>query len=367
MAARHARGIFRGRGVAVSSTFVWRMSIKAPYHSGERMCTCRPQCNTDQSERRLLSLGRGFPRVSRPRRRASRRVGGDVLLEAAYIRYNGPMEHQILQEKPASGWKTLVMAFGDVVRSPSWPVKMLQMGLVSVVPVFGAVVLNGYLLGWARDAAWGRTEPLPARLFGNEDGALYRRGWYAFVISLVYGLALALVYAACVSLSQSAFPAAVGQPAVLDLYAYAQQRVAIHPILLAVYYAASLVISPFMLVSMMRMSIYGRLGAGLQFGRVLAMVRKGLASIAVIVVVTALAEEAVSALSGPLSDAALSAQLDPLATFGTFAGLVAALALLAFVNAVSIRAAGLWTARFDVPRWKGYGDPLPFEEEGNDA
>ena len=232
-------------------------------------------------------------------------MGGDVLLEAAYIRYNGPMEHQILQEKPASGWKTLVMAFGDVVRSPSWPVKMLQMGLVSVVPVFGAVVLNGYLLGWARDAAWGRTEPLPARLFGNEDGALYRRGWYAFVISLVYGLALALVYAACVSLSQSAFPAAVGQPAVLDLYAYAQQRVAIHPILLAVYYAASLVISPFMLVSMMRMSIYGRLGAGLQFGRVLAMVRKGLASIAVIVVVTALAEEAVSALSGPLSDAAL--------------------------------------------------------------
>ncbi len=294
-------------------------------------------------------------------------MGGDVLLEAAYIRYNGPMEHQILQEKPASGWKTLVMAFGDVVRSPSWPVKMLQMGLVSVVPVFGAVVLNGYLLGWARDAAWGRTEPLPARLFGNEDGALYRRGWYAFVISLVYGLALALVYAACVSLSQSAFPAAAGQPAVLDLYAYAQQRVAIHPILLAVYYAASLVISPFMLVSMMRMSIYGRLGAGLQFGRVLAMVRKGLASIAVIVVVTALAEEAVSALSGPLSDAALSAQLDPLATFGTFAGLVAALALLAFVNAVSIRAAGLWTARFDVPRWKGYGDPLPFEEEGNDA
>ena len=122
-----------------------------------------------------------------------------------------------------------------------------------------------------------------------------------------------------------------------------------------------------MLVSMMRMSIYGRLGAGLQFGRVLVMVRKGLASIAVIVVVTALAEEAVSALSGPLSDAALSAQLDPLATFGTFAGLVAALALLAFVNAVSIRAAGLWTARFDVSRWKGYGDPLPFEEEGNDA
>lgn len=277
------------------------------------------------------------------------------------------MEKQTLQEKPASGWATVVQAFGDVVRSPRWPLKMLQMGLVSVVPVFGAVVLNGYLLGWAREAAWGRTGPLPPRLFGNEDGALYRRGWHAFAISLVYGLALALVYAACVAASQSAFPVAGGQPVALDLYAYAQQRVAIHPALLAVYYAASLIVSPFMLVSMMRASIYGRLGAGLQFGRVFAMVRKGLASIAVIVVATALAEEAVSALSGPLSDAALAAQLDPLATLGTFAGLAIALALLGFVNAVSIRAVGLWTARFDVPRWKGYGDPLPFEEEGGRA
>ncbi len=277
------------------------------------------------------------------------------------------MERITLKDKLASGWGIVVEAFGDVVRSSGWIVKTLQIGLLSLVPIFGAIVLNGYLFGWAREAAWGQKRPLPARLFGNEDGKLYWRGWYAFLISLVYGLLLSFVYVALVAASQAFFPTAGEQTIALDLYAYAQQRMGIHPALFAVYYAVSLVLSPFVLVSTMRMSIYGSLGAGLQFGRVLAMVRKGLVGIAVIVVATTVVQEAVSALIDPLSKTALSMSFDALGALGTLAGMFAGLVVLAFVNMVSVRAVGLWTRQFDVPRWRGSVDPMPFELAEGDA
>lgn len=258
-------------------------------------------------------------------------------------------------------------AWSDVKNSKGWFGKILLLSLVALIPVFGAIAVAGYLYGWARDIAWGIHGPMPKRLFGNEDGKLYWRGWYAFVISLVYGLLLSFVYAALVAASQAFFPTAGEQTIALDLYAYAQQRMGIHPALFAIYYAVSLVLSPFVLVSTMRMSIYGSLGAGLQFGRVLAMVRKGLVGIAVIVVATTVAQEAVSALIDPLSKTALSMSFDALGALGTLAGMFAGLVVLAFVNMVSVRAVGLWTRQFDVPRWRGSVDPMPFELAEGDA
>lgn len=79
-------------------------------------------------------------------------------------------------------------AWHDIKNSPGWFGKLLVLGLVSLVPIFGWIVVAGYLYGWARDIAWGVHAPLPAHVFGNEDGRLYSRGFFVLVISFVCSL-----------------------------------------------------------------------------------------------------------------------------------------------------------------------------------
>ena len=67
-------------------------------------------------------------------------------------------------------------AWNDIKQSEGWLGKMFLLGLLSLIPIFGQVVLLGYAYGWLRDIAWGVETPLPPRIFGNEDGQLYRRG-----------------------------------------------------------------------------------------------------------------------------------------------------------------------------------------------
>ena len=62
-------------------------------------------------------------------------------------------------------------AWHDIKNSPGWFGKLLVLGLVSLVPIFGWIVVAGYLYGWARDIAWGvHATPADAHAFGNEDG-----------------------------------------------------------------------------------------------------------------------------------------------------------------------------------------------------
>ena len=79
-------------------------------------------------------------------------------------------------------------AWGDVTKSPGWALIMLRLGLLCLVPVFGIVVVYGYLFSWARDIAWNVHRPLPRKIFVNEDGNLYRRGFFIFVVALVFSL-----------------------------------------------------------------------------------------------------------------------------------------------------------------------------------
>lgn len=76
-------------------------------------------------------------------------------------------------------------AWNDVKSSQGWLGKMFLLGLIAFIPVFGPVVLLGYAFGWARDIAWGVHMPMPARIFGNEDGLLYRRGLIVLAICVV--------------------------------------------------------------------------------------------------------------------------------------------------------------------------------------
>ena len=46
-------------------------------------------------------------------------------------------------------------AWSDVTQSPHWVTRILLLALLSFIPVFGWIVIAGYLWGWARDMAWG--------------------------------------------------------------------------------------------------------------------------------------------------------------------------------------------------------------------
>ena len=73
-------------------------------------------------------------------------------------------------------------AWGDITKSPGWFSKILRMGLLCLIPIFGLLVVYGYLYGWARDIAWNVHRPMPDKIFGNEDGNLYKRGFFILVI-----------------------------------------------------------------------------------------------------------------------------------------------------------------------------------------
>ena len=84
-------------------------------------------------------------------------------------------------------------AWGDVTKSPGWASVVLRLGLLCLIPIFGVVVMYGYLFSWARDIAWNVHRPLPRKIFANEDGSLYRRGFFIFVVALVLSLVPELV------------------------------------------------------------------------------------------------------------------------------------------------------------------------------
>ena len=79
-------------------------------------------------------------------------------------------------------------AWSDITKSPGWFSKTLRLGLLNLIPIFGVLVTYGYLYGWARDIAWNVHRPMPDRIFGNEDGNLFKRGFFILVIGFVFSL-----------------------------------------------------------------------------------------------------------------------------------------------------------------------------------
>ena len=156
-----------------------------------------------------------------------------------------------------------------------WFAKICVLALVAFIPILGPIVVSGYLLGWARDAAWGMDNPLPRKVFGNEDGRLYRRGLFAWIISLVMGLAVFVVVFVCMSL----FGLAAGVFSTLFDGAYAAGFLAI-PATIGSFGigAVSLVVSFaaqfFIWIGCMRMSIYDTLSAGFQIGQIWSMIKR---------------------------------------------------------------------------------------------
>lgn len=248
-------------------------------------------------------------------------------------------------------------AWRAVRSSDAWLGRVCLLALVSLIPVFGPVVVSGYLLGWARDAAWGMDNPMPKHIFGNEDGSLYRRGFFALVVGI------AMVFAVF-----------AGVFVLMSLVGLAASVVAVFAVQFFVW------------VALMRMSIYDTLSSAFQLGHVWCMIRRdpvgllkiffcGLLATLVVgavmsvvwFVVLFLGMIVAMGVSGFADYSGISALgLGGVAVLGLVAALLFALAV-AYVSVVCgvmvqtlvYRSLGYWTAQFDVARWGSQDDPLP--------
>lgn len=284
------------------------------------------------------------------------------------------------------------LAWGDVRASAGWKSKCFRLGLVSLIPVFGDIVREGYAYGWARDVAWGVREQLPAEVFGNEDGRQYSRGFYVFVLMLVCTLApwaTSSLLSAVTGMHGVAYEHFWSGHGLMPLF-WASSAVGI--VTFAISVALTLAASVFAMVGSLRISIYDRMSAGFQFSKVWAMVRRdtrGIASIlgwsllftlvisvivfvvtmVVMVALVTVAAVAVSVVSYGGADAVGSSMAAALALCAVaFVGLALAVALAVVtmtaysaLSLVTARAVGLWGYQFDVASWRGQDDPLPFE------
>lgn len=269
-------------------------------------------------------------------------------------------------------------AWNDIKSSQGWLKKMFLLALVMLIPIFGAITVNGYLYGWARDAAWKIKTPLPQRIFGNEDGKLYSRGFFILVLGFVLTLILGIFYAIYMGLTGASLYSIGSDSPNYGIFA----GFGIVTLLFwVIYIAAAFAITFFQWVGAMRISIYGSLSAGFQLKKVWMMIRHdfgGLLRIFGMNLIVTMIVSVVFSIVGTILAVILIVPITLMissnsASTGAVIGLILAslvlvliitYALLIFevwVMTLVTRALGYWTAQFDVPNWRGQDDPMPFE------
>lgn len=271
----------------------------------------------------------------------------------------------------------------DITSSPGWFVIILKLALVSLIPVFGAIVVYGYLYTWARERAWGINQPMPRRIFENKDGKLYSRGGLIFIISLIVAAITSFILnvdmlASVTRISQmlAYSPQSLSDPNVL--FNMLPLYVVPHSSLFGMVVSVILTIVGW--IMSMRVAIYDSFNAGFRLDKVwkmlthntLGILKVWLMSIIVTVVVTIVGlviagliviipMAACFTMSGATVNAAIAAILliIPLLLLAVYVALV----LSSIETALVIRALGYWTETFNVPEWGSYAEPLPFEKD----
>ncbi|WP_295997768.1 hypothetical protein [uncultured Adlercreutzia sp.] len=92
-------------------------------------------------------------------------------------------------QAPVYAQSCLSAAWADIKMAPNYVSRMLVLGLIMCVPILNFVV-TGYLLFWAREVPFGGRTPLPANMVTGKN---FEFGFYGFVLSLVVGIASAVV------------------------------------------------------------------------------------------------------------------------------------------------------------------------------
>ena len=268
-------------------------------------------------------------------------------------------------------------AWGDVVKSPNWASLLIRLGLLCLIPVFGVAVMYGYLYSWARDISWNVHRPMPCKIFANEDGTLYKRGFFILVVVLVFSLVPSLLDSLISLFAGASFAggSVYGSyaPVVFGLLLWlAGSAVSIGLAFLSVL---------FIWVGSMRVSLYATLSSGFQIQKIWAMMKHDfigllrilgmniITGLVIVIGASILAMFLVVVCSGLIwlvsssSSAAMFAAILLVVVGAAF--VVSLLFASAFQSALTIRALGYWTRQFEVSQWSGQEDSMPFER--NDA
>ncbi len=284
-------------------------------------------------------------------------------------------------------------AWGDIKNSPNWFGKMCLLALISFIPVFGPIVMFGYLYGWAREIAWGAHEPMPTRIFGNEDGKLYRRGWFVLVLTFVAALVPSIV----MSIGSGMQGAGLWGVAANSHTVVSSLASGLGLLVYLVGLIGVLLLSILAWIGSMRISIYDRLSAGFQFGKIWKMFRHDtggamrifgmyvlvgliigiVLSILYFIVLFLIVFAGVAGLAASgynvstfqhMTDTQAMAMIMQFIASAGVVGFFGILVLMfitylanVFILSLVVRAMGYWTMQFDVPHWRGQDDPMPFE------
>ena len=264
-------------------------------------------------------------------------------------------------------------SWDDLKHSPNWGTKLLKLSLLTLIPIFGVVVLFGYLFGWAREIAWNIHRPLADKIFNNEDKNFYRRGLFVLVVVLVFGLVPYLFSVLTNVASGCFFPGTVkGNSPV------AFSRSFFSNIAFLVWGAVAFFASMFIYVGSMRSSIYSTLSSGFQLSKIWSMIRydfRGLLKIfgmnlliGLIAFVAILVFLALVSFVGFSFDSMLvkksTAPIIIMSVFIAILGLWFCSFAFVFEWTLVSRALGYWMRQFDVSSWGGQDDPMPFEKQG---
>ncbi len=282
-------------------------------------------------------------------------------------------------------------AWNDIKSSPGWFGRLCLLALVGLIPIFGQIVLLGYAFGWARDIAWKLQTPMPARIFGNEDGRLYSRGFFVLVIMFVCSLIPYLAQEIWLNCAGNGVGTATGAA-----FGTTASGVTISLFGSLFTLALSFICSLFSYAGTIRSTVYCRFSPGFQVKRLWAMIRHdthGLVriwamSLLLIVIVVAvmyialfvivavcgigvlaLGGSGAAAVSGSASIASGVSDSAAMASI-VIACLLVLVALyffmvgFTFISVIQARAIGYWVSQFDVPAWRGEEDPMPFELAG---
>lgn len=266
-------------------------------------------------------------------------------------------------------------AWGDITKSPGWFSKILRLGLLNLIPIFGVIVTYGYLYGWARDIAWNVHRPMPDRIFGNEDGNLYKRGFFILVIGFVCSLIPGVF---------SVLTSVVTGFSFVGFVSTSDASFGLGALLMGVIFSLAGLVLTFAVVffywvGAMRCALYGTLSSGFQIGKIWAMMRydfMGLLRIfgmslicGCVVGIAAFIIFMLVMILGTLFGVAFVRNEAQAAAFVLIFLLfillvcVATFFISVLIAALVARALGYWTRQFQVNLWGGQEDPMPFELE----
>lgn len=293
-------------------------------------------------------------------------------------------------EQTSMNGKYYRTSMDDIKSSEGWFGKICLLGLISFIPVFGQMTLYGYAYEWAHKAAWGIKDSLPKKIYSRPNSKMLRWGWFAVVITIVFalipgiisGIGEAMTSAGTATTAVSAYGHAVANTGNVVLAGFGGLISFIGAIL-------ALFAGIFAWVGIMRMTMYDRLGTGLQFGKVWAMIKHdfgglmrilgmallwGLIFFIIFVIISTVLIVAIASIALiPILSTASGVVPSESAIIGyVFSAFVIlfpvfvllgyiAMVAMAFIQLLVSRALGYWMRQFDVASWGTKDAPLPFE------